>query len=62
MLTTTITITAACKVLLLPSKPCREFFLNWPEPIYLYACWLCFLFAFFRIKDSADFNGFENVI
>ena len=22
---------------------------------YLYACWLCFLFAFFRLKDSTDF-------
>ena len=34
----------------------------WPEPIYLYACWLSFLFAFFRIKDSTDFKGFENVV
>ena len=22
---------------------------------YLYACWLCFWFAFFRMKDSTDF-------
>ena len=21
---------------------------------YLYSCWLCFLFAFFRMKDSTD--------
>ena len=25
---------------------------------YLYACWLCFLFAFFRMKDSTDFYDF----
>ena len=25
---------------------------------YLYACWLCFWFAFFRMKDSTDFYDF----
>ena len=25
---------------------------------YLYACWLCFIFAFFRIKDSTDLYDF----
>ena len=25
---------------------------------YLYACWLCFWFAYFRMKDSTDFYDF----
>ena len=25
---------------------------------YLYACWLCFWFAFFRMKESTDFYDF----
>ena len=25
---------------------------------YLYACWLCFWFAFFRTKDLTDFYDF----
>ena len=25
---------------------------------YEYACWLCFLCAFFRMKDSTDFYDF----
>ena len=30
----------------------------WVARSYLYACWLCFWFAFFRMKDSTDFYDF----
>ena len=39
----------------------KNLIMNDPETvkvarIYLYACWLCFWFAFFRMKDSTEFH------
>ena len=41
----------------------KNLIMNDPEtvkvaPTYLYACWLRFWFAFFRMKDSIDFYDF----